>query len=145
MVQMPAVNTPQFSGVLSRLSHHAQPVPPIYQPEVIAREVLRVIRRPVRERWIGWSATKAIVGQRVAAPLLDRYLGRVGYRAQQTPAPRQDRPDNVDSPLPGDRGAHGRFDTRSRRWSSQAWLRDHLGLVAATVALATTSVVMARR
>jgi hypothetical protein len=149
MVQLPAVNTPQFDQVRNRLPHRPQPVPPIYQPEVIAREIVRVIRRPVRERWIGWSATKAIIGQRVIAGLLDRYLGKIGYAAQQTSAPRVDRPDNVDEPMPGDRGAHGRFDARSRKWSSQDWLRDHLGLVAAataaTVAVATTSIVVARR
>ena len=146
MLQLPAVNTPQFDQVRNRLPHRAQPVPPIYEPEVIAREVVRVIRRPVRERWIGWSATKAILGQRVIAGLLDRYLGKIGYAKQQTPAPRVERPDNVDAPLPGDRGAHGRFDARARTHSSHEWLRDHLGLVAAaTVAVATTSLVMARR
>ena len=149
MLQLPAVNTPQFDQVRNRLPHRPQPVPPIYEPEVIAREVVRVIRRPVRERWIGWSATKAIIGQRVIAGLLDRYLGKVGYTKQQTAAPREDRPDNVDAPMPGDRGAHGRFDARSRTWSSQAWLRDHLARGAAAtappVAVATTSVVGARR
>jgi hypothetical protein len=134
--------------VRNRLPHRAQPVPPIYQPEVIADEVIRVIRHPARERWIGWSATEAIVGQRVIAPLLDRYLAHKGYTGQQTTAPREDRADNLDAPRPGDRGAHGRFDARSRTASSQAWLRDHLGVLgvlSAVALLAASSLVIARR
>ncbi|HET7753583.1 MAG TPA: SDR family oxidoreductase, partial [Anaeromyxobacteraceae bacterium] len=107
MLQLPAVNTPQFDVVRSRLPNHPQPVPPIYQPEVIARAALHVAEHPTRELWIGWSAMKAIVGQKVIPGLLDRYLGRTGYASQQTDEPVDPgRPDNVDRPIPGDRGAH---------------------------------------
>jgi hypothetical protein len=137
MVQLPAVNTPQFDVVRSRLPNHPQPVPPIYQPEVIARAVLHVARHPARERWVGWSTVKAIVGQRVAPGLLDRYLGRIGYRAQQTGEPvSPGRPDNVDRPLPGDRGAHGDFDARARGWSTELWLRRRAGWLAAGAVVA---------
>src|SRR5512146_229382 len=78
MIQLPAVNTPQFDVVRSRLPNHPQPVPPIYQPEVIARAALYVAEHPTRELWIGWSAMKAIVGQKLFPGLLDRYLGRIG-------------------------------------------------------------------
>src|SRR5512146_364410 len=102
MLQLPAVNTPQFDVVRSRLPNHPQPVPPIYQPEVIARAALYVAEHPRRELWVGWSAVKAIVGQRVIPGVLDRYLGRMGYAAQQTDQPADpDRPDNVDRPIPG--------------------------------------------
>jgi NADP-dependent 3-hydroxy acid dehydrogenase YdfG len=128
MVQLPAVNTPQFDVVRSRLPNRPQPVPPIYQPEVIARAVLHVAEHPTRELWVGWSAMKAILGQKVIPGLLDRYLGRTGYASQQTAEPEPPgRPDNVDAPIPGDRGAHGRFDAQSSARSPELWLRRHRG------------------
>jgi len=124
MVQLPAVNTPQFDVVRSRLPNHPQPVPPIFQPEVIARAVLWLADHPTRELWVGFSAVKAIVGQRLVPGLLDRWLGRVGYGAQQTGEPVSPaRRDDVFHPLPGDRGAHGDFDARARGWSAELWLR----------------------
>ena len=140
MVQLPAVNTPQFDVVRSRLPNHPQPVPPIFQPEVIARAVLWVSRHPVRELWVGWPAVKAILGQKLAPGLLDRYLGRTGYAAQQTEEPvSADRQDDVDRPLPGDRGAHGDFDPRARGFSVELWLRmNRRWLAGACAALAAT-------
>jgi short-subunit dehydrogenase len=146
MPHLPAVNTPQFDVVRSRLPRRAQPVPPIYQPEVIADAVLYLAEQPTRELWIGWSTAKAIVGQRLLPGLLDRYLARKAYSGQQTDEPRPDRPDNVDTPIPGDRGAHGRFDARARAWSSQLWMRKHrapLGALAG-VALAVAGVALWR-
>jgi NADP-dependent 3-hydroxy acid dehydrogenase YdfG len=124
IVQLPAVNTPQFDVVRSRLPRHPQPVPPIFQPEVIARAVLWVADHPTRELWVGWSCVKAILGQKLIPGLLDRYLGRIGYASQQTEQPvSPDRRDDVDQPLPGDRGAHGDFDARARGWSAELWFR----------------------
>ena len=84
MLQLPAVNTPQFDVVRSRLPDHPQPLPPIYQPEVIARAVLRAVLHPRREMWIGWSATKAIIGQRLIPGVLDRYLAKRAWDSQTT-------------------------------------------------------------
>ncbi len=132
MVQLPAVNTPQFDVVRSRLPNHPQPVPPIFEPEVIARAVLYVADHPTRELWVGWSAVKAILGQKLIPGLLDRYLGRMGYSAQQTDEPvPPGRRDDVDRPLPGDRGAHGDFDVRAKGWSGELWLRMHRRWIAA--------------
>ena len=120
VVQMPAVNTPQFSWVLSRLPRRAQPVPPIYEPEVAARAVVFAAGHPDRkEYWAGGSTAATVLGQKFAAPLLDRYLARTGYQAQQTPeAAAPDRPANLwepaDQPPGSDQGAHGEFDDRSR-------------------------------
>ena len=137
MLQLPAVNTPQFDVVRSRLPNHPQPVPPIYQPEVIARAVLYAAEHPTRELWIGGGAIKAILGQKVIPGLLDRYLGRVGYRAQQTDQPvSPNRPDNVDAPLLGDRGAHGDFDSQARPRSFELWMRMHVGALVASFGLA---------
>ncbi|HEX9051429.1 MAG TPA: SDR family oxidoreductase [Anaeromyxobacter sp.] len=137
MVQLPAVNTPQFDVVRSRLPNHPQPVPPIFEPEVIARAVLYVADHPTRELWVGWSAVKAILGQKLVPGLLDRYLGRMGYSAQQTDEPvAPDRADDVDRPLPGDRGAHGDFDARARGWSGELWFRMNRRWIAAAAATA---------
>ena len=94
---MPAVNTPQFSWVLSRLPRHPQPVPPIYQPEVAARAVVYAADHPRRKQyWVGSSTVGTLLGQKLAPALLDRYLARTGYDAQQTPEPvAADRPDNL--------------------------------------------------
>jgi short-subunit dehydrogenase len=119
IVEMPAVNTPQFSWVLSRLPRQAQPVPPIYQPEVAARGVLRAIDHPHRRaRWVGLSTAGTIVANRFAGGLLDRYLARTGFSSQQTDEPRDpDQPTNLwvpaDGPHGRDFGAHGQFDDRA--------------------------------
>ncbi|MBO0816186.1 MAG: SDR family oxidoreductase [Actinobacteria bacterium] len=139
VVQMPAVNTPQFSWVRSRLPKHPQPVPPIYQPEVAARSVVYAADHPRRRQyWVGASATATILGNRVAPALLDRYLARTGYGSQQTAEPADpDRPDNLLQPVDGinghDYGAHGAFDGRSHGRSTQAWLSRHAGLFSAVL------------
>jgi len=131
VTQMPAVNTPQFSWVLSRLPRHPQPVPPIYQPEIAARAVLFAAEHPHRKQyWVGASTAATIVGQRVAPALLDRYLAKTGYDSQQTGPPiSADRPHNLweprDDESGGDHGAHGAFDDRSLRRSPQSWLSQH--------------------
>lgn len=124
-VHLPAMNTPQFQVVRNRLPKHPQPVPPLYQPELAARAVLRVIDHPQRELWLGWPTIKAILGQRLFPGALDRWLAQVAYEGQQTARLRHTHPDNVDAPLPGDRGAHGEFDAQARSRSTDLWLRVH--------------------
>ena len=141
MLQLPAVNTPQFEVVRSRLPDHPQPVPPIYQPEVIAGAAIEAALRPRREMWIGWSTTKAILGQRLIPGWLDGYLAKHAWESQVTKRlppghPLKHRGDNVDTPLPGDRGAHGPFGDRARTWSTQLWVRRHAGELALGGALA---------
>jgi len=130
MLQLPAVNTPQFDVVRSRLPDHPQPVPPVYQPEVIARAVVYAALHPRREIWIGWNTIKALLGQRFIPGLLDRYLARVAWDGQTTRSlppghPLEHPEDNVDAPLPGDRGAHGPFGHIARRSSKTFWLRSN--------------------
>jgi NADP-dependent 3-hydroxy acid dehydrogenase YdfG len=140
MLQLPAVNTPQFDVSRSRMPRHPQPVPPIYQPEVIAEAVLYAARRAPRELWIGGSAIKAILGQRMFPRLLDRYLAKTGYKSQQTSEPvPPDRPDNLFEPVTGDRGAHGDFDRQSRSKSVELWARTHAGVLGATTVLASAA------
>jgi NAD(P)-dependent dehydrogenase (short-subunit alcohol dehydrogenase family) len=140
VVQLPAVNTPQFSWVRSRLPRHPQPVPPIYQPEVAARGVVFAADHPARKQyWVGASTGATILANRVAPALLDRYLARTGYGSQQTAEQvRPGRPDNlwrpVDRPDGRDFGAHGVFDDRSHAHSLQLWLSQHARLVTGAAA-----------
>jgi NAD(P)-dependent dehydrogenase (short-subunit alcohol dehydrogenase family) len=138
MVQMPAVNTPQFSWVLSRLPHHAQPVPPIYQPEVAARGVLYAADHPKRrEYWVGASTVATLAANAIAPGLLDRYLAKTGFSSQQTKQRQPpDAPANLWEPADGpdgkDFGPHGIFDDRAKNSAPQLWASHHHGLLAAT-------------
>lgn len=131
MVQMPASNTPQFDWVKSRLPHRAQPVPPIFQPEIAAEAIYWAAHHDRRKLYVGWPATLAIVANKVAPGVGDVYLAQTGFASQQTGEPADpDRPDNLSTPLAGDHGAHGRFDGRAKRWSNQFWLTTHRRVLA---------------
>jgi short-subunit dehydrogenase len=121
MVQMPALNTPQFDVSRSRMPRRARPVPPLYQPEVAADAIVWAASHPRREHYVGGSTVAAILGERVSPALGDRYLARTGYDAQQTDEPERDRPESLFDPVPGDHGAQGRFDPESRPRSLQ-WM-----------------------
>jgi NAD(P)-dependent dehydrogenase (short-subunit alcohol dehydrogenase family) len=147
MVQLPAVNTPQFSWVLSRLPRHPQPVPPIYQPEVPARGILYAAEHPDRrEYWVGATTAATLVANAVAPGLLDRYLGATGFKSQQTDQPADpNRPANLWEPADADVdfGAHGVFDSRSHDRSTQWWVTSHRRLLyaaAGAVGAAATAV-----
>lgn len=116
MVQLPAVNTPQFDWARNRMPRMAQPMPPIFQPEAIAREIVKAAREAPRERWIGRSSLKAIVGNMLVPRVADRMLASKGYTGQLTSEPSSmNGSDNLYDPPPGDPGAHGRFDQRASR------------------------------
>lgn len=114
MVQMPAFNTPQFDWARNRMSRKPMPVPPIFQPEFGARAILKAARQAPRELWVGKPAIQAIVGNFVAPGWIDRFLAKKGYDGQLSPE-RSDpsAPDNLFAPVPGNYGAHGRFDRQS--------------------------------
>ncbi|MCU1345595.1 MAG: family NAD(P)-dependent oxidoreductase [Acidimicrobiia bacterium] len=128
MIQMPGLNTPQFSWVLSRLPRSPQPVPPIYQPEVAARAVHWAADHDRREWWVGASTAATLIANSVVPGILDRYLGRTGYDGQQMPQPvSPNRPANLWEPGDSDQdyGAHGRFDDRAHGHSPQWWATTH--------------------
>ena len=147
-VQMPAMNTIQFDWVKNRMPHMTQPVPPIYQPEVAAQVVVAagLAQRPHREYWVGAPTALAIVGQRFIPGLLDRYLGRTGYRGQQLADQKQDpnAPNNLYHYVPGAWSARGKFDNRSSSSSAEVFVSLHrnwfalglAGLIAGGVAYA---------
>jgi NAD(P)-dependent dehydrogenase (short-subunit alcohol dehydrogenase family) len=151
MVQMPAVNTPQFSWVLSRLPDQAQPVPPIYEPELAARAVTYAADHPHRrEYWVGGSTAATLAANAVVPGLLDRYLARTGFKSQQTDQPRNpDQPANLWDPADGtsghDYGARGIFGDRSTDRSYQLWASHHHGAVAGAFAGITAGAVFALR
>ncbi|HEV2616156.1 MAG TPA: SDR family oxidoreductase [Candidatus Acidoferrales bacterium] len=134
VVHMPALNTPQFGWVKSRLKYKAQPVPPIFEPEVGAKAVYWAAHHNRAEVYVGGSTVEAILGNKIAPRLLDKYLGRTGYDAQQTSEPEDaGRRNNLWLPVDSDQdcGAHGTFDKRARPFSVQLWAdlhRSWLGL-----------------
>jgi short-subunit dehydrogenase len=137
MVQMPALNTIQFDWVKSRLKRRAQPVPPIFQPEVGARAVYWAAHHNRREVFVGMPTVAAIEGNKIAPGVLDRYLGKTGYDSQQTSEPEDpNRPNNLWEPVPGDHGAHGRFGGRSHPRSYELWATRYRNWIAAALCTA---------
>ncbi|WP_254522632.1 SDR family oxidoreductase [Natrinema caseinilyticum] len=137
MVQMPAMNTPQFEWSKSRLPRKPQPVPPIYQPEVAARAITWTVDRGEDELWVGRSTLTAILGNRLIPRRLDDYLARGGYESQLTDESiDSDRENNLYEPVSGDFGVHGRFDDRARDRSYQLRASMHRRALALLVGLA---------
>ncbi|HEY6892228.1 MAG TPA: SDR family oxidoreductase [Solirubrobacter sp.] len=141
MVQLPGVNTTQFNWCRSKLPKHPQPVPPIYQPEIPAEAVYWAAQHPRREVWVGYSTVQAILGNKIAPWVADRYLARTAISGQQVDdlpvAP--DRPDNLYEPLPARAATHGIFNDQACSRSPQLWAATHRPVVAA--GLSTTAAV----
>lgn len=149
MVHMPGMNTTQFGWVRTTLPKHPQPVAPIYSPEACAAVVASVIDHPRRTTLVGESTVGTVIGNRLIAPLLDRYLARTGISGQQTDQPRDTMAgDYLDAPVPGDHGAHGEFDDRQWRTSPQILMLLHRRALAAgagaAVAAGTASALLRR-
>ncbi len=145
-VHMPAMNTPQFRLGLSRMPQEAQPVPPIYQPEVGARAVVWASDHRRREIWVGAPTVATILGRRLVNGLLDHYLGRTGYDSQQTPERRDpEAPTYLFAPVPGDHGTHGPFDRRAHTRSLQLPLSLHRNAVIACLGIAAGAAAARRR
>jgi short-subunit dehydrogenase len=148
-VQMPALNTPQFGWVKSRLPRKAQPVPPIFQPEVAAEAIYWAAHHQRRELLVGWSTVQAVWGNKFVPGLIDSYLARTGYDGQQHDGPEDpNRPDNLWAPAPGNQGAHGDFDTRASDRCFQLWATTHrswLALAGAGMVAAGWTAMRARR
>jgi NAD(P)-dependent dehydrogenase (short-subunit alcohol dehydrogenase family) len=140
VVHMPALNTPQFDWVKSRLPRRPQPVPPIYQPEVAADAIWFAAHDGRRELLVGMPTVLAVEGQKIAPGFLDRYLGATGYASQQTnERADSDRPSNLWEPVAGDHGAHGRFDRRAHTRSVQAWASRYRSVLALAGAAAASA------
>lgn len=147
MVQLPALNTPQFEWVRSKLPYKAQPVPPIFQPEVAADAIVWAAHNDRREVWVGGPTVKAIAGNRVAPGYADHYLARNGFDSQQTDELEDpERPDNLFEPVEGPFGARGRFSARSKDQSLELWASKNKGWLslAAAAGLAVAIGAMSR-
>jgi NAD(P)-dependent dehydrogenase (short-subunit alcohol dehydrogenase family) len=151
MVQLPAVNTPQFDWVRSRLPRRAQPVPPIFQPEVASRAIVWAATHGSREIDVGGSTLAAVVlGAKLFPGMGDAYLARHAYASQQTDQPRKAGPDNLFAPVAGDHGAHGAFDERATSWSPELWVALYkttivTSLLVALGAVAAAAVALGKR
>jgi NAD(P)-dependent dehydrogenase (short-subunit alcohol dehydrogenase family) len=146
MVQLSAFNTPQFDWARTSLTRKAKPLGKIFQPELAARAVYWAATHRRRELWVGWPAVQAIVASRLAPTLLYRFLAATGVKGQQSDEPLpENRLDNLWSPVPGDHGAHGRFDAKALGWSAHLWLTTHrpMALAVAIALLLLPSVVQA--
>ncbi|HZB98106.1 MAG TPA: SDR family oxidoreductase [Candidatus Sulfotelmatobacter sp.] len=148
MVQLPAVNTPQFNWCRSKLPNHPQPVPPIFQPEVPAEAIYKAAHSRRRELWVGGSAVMAIIGNKIAPGLADRYLARKGYSSQQVEDwPEGQRNGNLFEPVEDQAATHGIFDSRARDFSYETWATMHrtaVGAVAGGAVLAGAIAGLAR-
>ncbi len=146
MVQMPALNTPQFSWVKSRLPRKPQPVPPIFQPEVAAEAIVWAAHHDRAELYVGWPTVKAIVGNKIAPRFADWYLARMGYDAQQTKEPVPPaRKDNLWETVPGDHGTHGKFDARSSDCSAQFWMTKNRAWLVLAGLLLTSAIIVSSK
>jgi NAD(P)-dependent dehydrogenase (short-subunit alcohol dehydrogenase family) len=142
-VELPALNTPQFSWGRTKMPRQPQPVPPIFQPEVAADAIVWASRNQRRELYVGWPTVEAVVGNKIAPGLADIYLARTGYDSQQSDEPvPPDRRDNLFEPVPGDFAAHGRFDDRAKPRSAQLWLTKHRRWLAAGALAALAGAVL---
>jgi len=140
-VHLPAMNTPQFRIVRSKMDRQAQPVPPLYSPDVAARAIESASRSRRREVWVGAPTVGTVLGARLAPGLLDHYLGRTGYESQLIDEPRDPgQPDNLFAPVPGDHGAYGPYADRAHPRSLQAALARHRGVGLALGAAALAGV-----
>jgi short-subunit dehydrogenase len=146
MVQMPALNTPQFGWVKSRLPRKAQPVPPIFQPEVAARAIYYAAHHPERrEYYVGFSTVKAIAGNKLVPSFADHYLAQNGYDSQQQDGPEDpNRPNNLWHPVSGDHGAHGTFDERASSFSMELWLEMNRKWLGAALGLLAAGALLSR-
>jgi len=147
-VDLPAVNTPQFDWARNKMGRKAMPVPPIYQPEVPARAIYFGAFNPRRQIWVGFPTVKAILANRIAPGLIDRYLAKSGYTGQLTDQPSDpDAPGNLFEPVPGPFGAHGRFDGQARTGSWEVFTSYHRNAMwaAVFVGLAAGAHLLAKR
>jgi NAD(P)-dependent dehydrogenase (short-subunit alcohol dehydrogenase family) len=147
MVNLPAINTPQFSHCRSKFDRHPMPVPPIYQPEVAAEAVHLAYRERRREVNVALPTILTMAGNSLAPGLLDQYLGSSGVESQLDDRPRDQAnvEGNLFEPVDVDLGAHGDFDSRSHGFSPALWLTRFRMPVAATIGLGALTWVLGRR
>jgi NAD(P)-dependent dehydrogenase (short-subunit alcohol dehydrogenase family) len=145
MVQLPAVDTPQFDWCRNKMERRARPVAPIYDPELAAEAIAFAAAARRREVWVGRSAVSAILGNKIAPGVLDRILAARAVEGQMGRAPNAQQRDNLFAPVPGDRGARGRFGAETRRSSWSFWMSRHRAVLAPAALLAAAGLSLALR
>lgn len=150
MIQMPAMNTTQFGWVKSYLKNKPKPMGRIFEPEVAARAVVEIAKKPKRELYVGYPTVQTIWGNKVLPGFLDHYLAKIGYSGQQTDEPESpNRKNNLWEPVPGDHGARGTFAANSWNFSPETWMATHkrttFGFLASLAIGLTAAVIMNRK
>lgn len=147
LVQLPGLNTPQFSWNLNKMPKHPRPVPPVFQPEVAARAIGFLAEHPRRSMWVGVPTAYTILAERLAPGLLDWYLGRRGVTSQQTDEDLPRAGSNVfeASDQEDDRGAHGAFGRNAHGRDPWSWCSMHRRALGAAALGAAAAVVSLRR
>jgi NAD(P)-dependent dehydrogenase (short-subunit alcohol dehydrogenase family) len=145
MVELPGVNTPQFDWIRNRMPRKSQPLGAVFQPEVAARAIVWAAHHDRRELYVGAPTVEAVLGDKLAPGVLDRYMAATVYEGHQRHEPEDpDRPDNLWAPIPGDHGAHGPFDDRAKRQSVQLWATTHRSWLAAAGVVFALAAAVAR-
>ena len=134
-VQLPGVNTPQFDWARNKMGYRQMPVPPIFQPEVIADAIWQAAHKPRREYWLGFSSFKAIMSEKIAPTIGDHYVAHNAFESQLTNEKLRERPDNLYETVDGDPGAHGRFDSKASNRSPAIWASEHRDAVVAAAGI----------
>ncbi len=144
MIQLPGLNTTQFTWGRTKLPKQTMPVPPIYQPEIAADAIHHAAHHKRRQIYVGWPTVMNIIGERVAPWMLDRYLAKTGFGSQMTDHDLDpQRHDNLFEPVNEDRGAHGPFDDKAHSVSPQYELSNRRGLILAGMGAAAAGVAAA--
>lgn len=142
MVQLPAMNTPQFDWMRNRMPNKPRPMGTIYQPEAAARTIYYAAYNPDREYKVGFSTLQAVIGNKIFPGLGDWVLSKNGYQGQQSDEPAgKDQPDNLFEPAPGNFGTHGRFDAKAKDKSMVGWLGRHQAVPTAAAAVLVGAVI----
>jgi short-subunit dehydrogenase len=137
VVNLPALNTTQFTWTKNKMPHKARPTGTIFQPEVAAGAILFAVEHNRRELMVGYTTVEATLGEKIAPGLLDRYLATAAWDGSMLPEPADpDQPDNFWAPVPADLGAHGTFDALARSFSVQLWASEHRAVLAGLAAAA---------
>ncbi len=132
MVQLPGLNTPQFTSVRTTLRRQPRPVAPVFQPEVAAEAILFAADHRRREVWVGGNTVTIILANHVVPWAADLFLAKTNIESQQNPTPIDpERPDYLYESLPGDQGAHGIFDDEAKSRSLQLAVTRNRGTVVA--------------
>jgi hypothetical protein len=135
VVNMPALNTTQFTWTKNKMDHKVRPRGMIFRPEVAADAILFGVEHDRRAIMVGYTTVEATLGEKVIPGLLDRHLATAAWEGALLPEPADpNQPDNFWTPVAADLGAHGHFDAMAWTWSLRLWISKHRAVVGRALA-----------